>query len=142
MNNVTGLMTFWVAAALAGQAPAQGTPSPEGAAVRIISPLDGEVVTSPVTVVFGLSGMGIAPAGVETENTGHHHLLIDLDPGDLSFEESLPADDNLRHFGGGQTEAVIELAPGEHGLRLLLADRNHVPHTPPVLSDLVKVTVD
>lgn len=130
-----------VAVMVSGQVQAQGTPSPEGATVRIVSPENGAVVSNPVTVVFGLSAMGVAPAGTEKENTGHHHLLIDLDPGDVVMDESLPADDNLRHFGGGQTEVVLELSPGEHTLQLLLGDQNHVPHVPPVLSEQVTVTV-
>ena len=115
------------------------TPSPAGAIVYIVSPADGATVASPVTVVFGLKGMGVAPAGTEKEKTGHHHLIIDapLPP----LDESIPADDNHKHFGGGQTEATIELAPGTHTLQLLLADQNHVPHEPPVVSDRITITV-
>ena len=121
------------------QAEGQRTPSTPGAKVYIIAPENGATVASPVRVQFGLSGMGVAPAGVEKEGTGHHHLLIDksLD----SFGDALPADDNHRHFGGGQTEATIELAPGTHTLQLLLADHNHVPHDPPVMSETVTITV-
>lgn len=124
---------------LTGMATA-GTPAPEGAAAYIISPADGAEVTSPVTVRFGLKGMGIAPAGTDKENTGHHHLLIDLDslpdPG-----VPIPADDNHKHFGGGQTEVSIELAPGSHTLQLLLGDMAHIPHQPPILSDKITITV-
>ncbi len=126
---------------LAGAAFAQDrTASPEGAGAYIISPADGDTVSSPVTVVFGLSGMGVAPAGTEAENTGHHHLLINTDL--PSMEEPIPADDNHVHFGGGQTEVQVELAPGEHSLQLLLGDLNHIPHDPPITSDVITVTVE
>ncbi|MEM9625929.1 MAG: DUF4399 domain-containing protein [Pseudomonadota bacterium] len=126
---------------LAGAAMAQDlTPSPDGASVYIISPADGNAVGSPLTVVFGLSGMGVAPAGTETENTGHHHLLINTDLPPL--DEPIPADENHVHFGGGQTQVQIELPPGEHTLQLLLGDLNHIPHDPPIMSDPITVTVE
>jgi hypothetical protein len=116
------------------------TPSPPGAEVYIVSPKDGASVKSPVTVVFGLKGMGVAPAGVKFENTGHHHLLIDTDvPKDLNAP--LPTTDQVRHFGKGQTEASIELAPGKHTLQLVLGDQNHIPHNPPVESKKITITV-
>ena len=99
---------------------AAGSPSADGAYVYIVSPTHGEVVTSPFKVVFGLSGMGVAPAGIDKAKTGHHHLLIDTALPDLT--RPIPADDKHRHFGGGQTEVVIELTPGEHSLQLLLPD--------------------
>lgn len=107
----------------------------------IISPADGETVTSPVTVKFGLQGAGVAPAGVEQDNTGHHHLLIDLDKLP-ALDKAIPADDQHVHFGGGQTETTIELEPGEHTLQLLLGDHMHRPHTPPVMSKKITVTVE
>ena len=116
-----------------------GSTAPEGASVYIISPTHGEVVTTPFKVVFGLSGMGVAPAGMEKAKTGHHHLLIDTDLPDLSKPN--PADDNHRHFGGGQTEMVLELTPGEHTLQLLLADYAHIPHNPPVVSEQITIMV-
>ncbi len=119
---------------------AAGSAAPTGASVYIVSPQHGEVVTSPVKVVFGLSGMGVAPAGVQRDKTGHHHLLIDAALPDLG--KPIPADDNHRHFGGGQTEAVIELAPGEHTLQLLLADHLHVPHQPVVMSKPITIRVE
>jgi hypothetical protein len=115
------------------------TPAPEGAQVYIISPQDGATVSSPVTMVFGLKGMGVAPAGVEKEKTGHHHLVIDADL--PAADEPVPADDNYRHFGGGQTETTVELAPGPHTLQLIMGDQNHIPHDPPVVSDKISVTV-
>ncbi|MBL4864569.1 MAG: DUF4399 domain-containing protein [Rhodobiaceae bacterium] len=119
------------------------TPAPEGAAVYIISPADGATVSSPVTVRFGLSGMGVAPAGIEKDKTGHHHLLLDtemLSGEDLDY--SIPADENHIHFGGGQTETQVELTPGTHTLQLLLGDQNHVPHNPPIASEVVTITVE
>ena len=116
------------------------TPSPEGAQVYFIEPVDGATVTSPVTVKFGLKGMGVAPAGTAKANTGHHHLLIDLQD-TPALDQPLPADDNHRHFGGGQTEVTIELTPGTHTLQLLLGDNNHVPHEPPVISEKITITV-
>ena len=115
------------------------TPSVEGTELYIISPADGETVKSPVTVRFGLRGMGIAPAGIDKPNTGHHHLIIDVDlpPAD----ENIPMDENHIHFGGGQTEASIELTPGTHTLQLLLGDMNHIPHYPVVSSRKITITV-
>lgn len=114
--------------------------SPEGAKAYIISPRDGEVVGQNFTVRFGLRGMGVAPAGVVKENTGHHHLLIDSSEMP-NMNLPLPASDNLKHFGGGQTETVLSLAPGEHTLQLILGDYLHIPHDPPVVSEKITVTV-
>jgi len=114
--------------------------SPADAQVYIISPKDGAKVSSPVTVQFGLKAMGIAPAGVKIENTGHHHLLIDSDaPTDLS--QPLPASEKVVHFGKGQTETTVKLTPGKHTLQLLLGDSTHVPHNPPVISKKITITV-
>ncbi|MEM7464216.1 MAG: DUF4399 domain-containing protein [Pseudomonadota bacterium] len=132
---------------MAGMALAAETKSPEGASVYFIGLSDGDTVSSPLTVRFGLTGMGVAPAGTEKENTGHHHLLVDRPPlgeGEDGMEEllySLPADENHLHFGGGQTETVVELSPGEHTLQLVLGDMNHVPHDPPVTSPVITITV-
>jgi Domain of unknown function (DUF4399) len=116
------------------------TPSPPGAEGYIISPKDGAKVHGPVLVQFGLKGMGIAPAGVKMDNTGHHHLLIDAEaPSDLSAP--LPATDKIVHFGKGQTETTLHLSPGKHTLQLLLGDQNHVPHNPPVMSKKITITV-
>lgn len=110
-------------------------------AAYIISPANGEVVSSPVTVKFGLRGMGVAPAGVVKKNTGHHHLLIDVEQlPDMT--KPVPADAKHRHFGGGQTETLIDLPKGKHTLQLLLGDENHVPHNPPVMSQKITITVE
>jgi len=116
-----------------------GTAAPQGAELYIVAPTDGAVVTAPFTVRFGLKGAGVAPAGIEKAGTGHHHLLIDTPVPNLA--EPIPSDDNHRHFGGGQTEAEINLAPGQHTLQLLLGDHNHIPHTPPLISRKITVTV-
>jgi hypothetical protein len=115
------------------------SPSPAGAELYFITPADGATVTSPVTVKFGLKNMGIAPAGVNIENTGHHHLLIDtgLPPMNLP----IPADDTHVHFGKGQTETTVNLTPGTHTLQLLLGDHVHTPHNPPVMSKPITITV-
>lgn len=123
----------------AGAALAQ-TASPEGAKVYFIAPTDGAKVSSPVTVRFGLSGMGVAPAGVEKAKTGHHHLLIDQKLED--YKSPVPSDAHHKHFGGGQTETTIDLKPGKHTLQLILGDQNHIPHVPPVESKVITITVE
>jgi len=116
------------------------TPRPADAKLYIISPKDGETVSSPVTVRFGLTGMGVAPAGVGTVATGHHHLIVDapLPP----LDAPLPKDDKHIHFGGGQTETTLELAPGKHTLQMVLGDKDHVPHDPPLVSEPITITVE
>jgi hypothetical protein len=114
-------------------------PSPAGASAYIISPADGATVSSPVRVLFGLRGVGVAPAGIEREAAGHHHLLIDTPVPDLGLP--VPADPNHLHFGGGQTEVEVELAPGTHTLQLLLGDERHIPHDPPILSEMITIVV-
>jgi uncharacterized protein DUF4399 len=127
--------------AATGAALAERTPSPAGAEVYIVSPKDGAKVKGPVTVVFGLKGMGIAPAGIKFDNTGHHHLLVDADlPADLS--QPLPADEHHIHFGKGQTENTLTLPPGKHTLQLVLADSLHVPHDPAVISKKITIVVE
>jgi hypothetical protein len=126
-------------AAFCAGAVLAATPASKDAEVYIISPADGDTVTSPVTIRFGLKGMGVAPAGVDKPNTGHHHLLIDTDAPPL--ELPVPADANHKHFGGGQTETEIELAPGRHTLQLIMGDKMHIPHSPPVISRKITITV-
>lgn len=121
------------------QAQIPRSPSAPDAVVYIVSPKDGATVSSPVTVVFGLRGMGVAPAGVNQPNTGHHHLIIDRDAPPL--DRPIPADEHHRHFGGGQTETSIELEPGSHTLQLVLADYIHVPHDPAICSEKITITV-
>lgn len=125
--------------ATAAVAESARTPSPAGAKVFIVEPSDGAVVSSPVTVKFGIEGMEVAPAGTDKEHTGHHHLIIDKElPG---VEEAIPADANHVHYGKGQTETTVELAPGKHTLQLVLGDKNHIPHDPPVVSPVVTISV-
>ena len=127
-----------LAAPAAAELPRQ--PAPEGAAVYFISPADGAVVSSPVTVKFGLRGMGVAPAGLDHPHTGHHHLLLGSPVVDMGLP--LPKTEQIRHFGGGQTETSLELAPGAHTLQLLLGDYLHIPHDPPVVSEAIAITVE
>ena len=94
-----------------------------------------------MTIVFGLEGMGVAPAGTDKENTGHHHLLINTDPNSVDLDSNLPATDEIVHFGGGQTQVTLELPSGTHKLQLLLGDLSHVPHDPPVMSEVISITV-
>lgn len=116
------------------------TPSPAGAEVYIISPKDGATVNGTFKVQFGLKGMGVAPAGVDVPDTGHHHLLIDVkDQPDMNAP--LPTTDNIRHFGKGQTETELTLTPGQHTLQLLVGDKNHVPLKPVVESQKITITV-
>ena len=115
--------------------------SPDKAMLYIISPQDGDTVSSPVKVIFGLNGMGVAPAGIKMKNTGHHHLLIDLAQlPDINLP--ITSDDHHRHFGKGQTEAFIELDKGQHTLQLILGDHMHVPHEPPIISKKIRIKVN
>lgn len=127
---------------MAGTAPVvlAASPSVPGARVYLIAPAHGEVVEGPVTVKFGLHAMGVAPAGIERPKTGHHHLLIDVDSLP-ALDRPLPKDERHRHYGGGQTQAVLNLAPGEHTLQLVFADHRHIPHDPPLISKKITITV-
>ena len=116
------------------------TPAPENAELYFISPADGSVVSNPVSVQFGLKNMGVAPAGIKYDNTGHHHVLVDTDVPPLNLP--IINDENHLHFGGGQTEATVELPPGEHTLQLLLGDFAHIPHEPAVISERITITVE
>lgn len=110
------------------------------AKVYFIEPLDGAVVEKTFSVKFGLTGMGVAPAGTDREHTGHHHILIDLDSlPDMTTP--LPANDHVKHFGGGQTETTLTLEPGKHTLQLLLGNHLHIPHDKPVISEKITITV-
>ena len=116
------------------------TPAPAGATVTLISPVDGATVKSPFTAVFAIEGMTLAPAGTNDPNTGHHHILIDT--GLPPLDQPIPKDANHLHFGQAQTEGQVELPPGQHTLQLLLADGNHLPHDPPIVSGLITITVE
>jgi hypothetical protein len=115
------------------------TPSPEGATVHFIGLSDGSKLPTKVTIRFGLRNMGVAPAGLERDNAGHHHLLIDTELPPL--DKPIPNDFNHLHFGAGQTEAEITLKPGPHTLQLLLGDKDHIPHSPAVMSPQIRVVV-
>lgn len=119
--------------------PAKRTPSPEGARVYFVGLHNGSVIPEHVTLHFGLEKMGVAPAGINKPNTGHHHLLIDTELPPL--DRPIPNDPHHLHFGAGQTEATVTLPPGKHTLQLLLGDYRHVPHDPPVMSEPITVTV-
>jgi len=139
MNRV--LLAFG-ASVLAAAAFAQDRqPAPAGAEVYFIAPRNGATVHGPVTVKFGLKGMGVAPAGVKFDNTGHHHLLVDTDLSDLKLDAPLPASDKVLHFGKGQTETTVTLAPGKHTLELLFADYQHIPFDPALHSQKITITV-
>lgn len=139
MQSALGLLAMFLMA-LAGPLQAQdlSSPSPDGAALYIVSPADGDTVEGSVTVIFGLKGMGVAPAGIEMENTGHHHLLVDQ--AELP-EAGKPMGNPPLHFGAGQTQTTLDLEPGTHTLQLILGNHLHVPHNPPVVSDLITITV-
>lgn len=123
------------------------TPRPADAKQYFINLKDGATVYSPVKIQFGLSGMGVAPAGVDKPNTGHHHILLNRAPlgmgadGKDELDNPLAADENNIHFGAGQTETTLDLKPGKHTLQLVLGDMNHVPHNPPVYTDVITITV-
>ncbi|WP_428687319.1 DUF4399 domain-containing protein [Roseibium sp.] len=134
-----------IAIALLAGAPAAfagETPAPDGAKVYFINLKDGDTVKGPVSIQFGLAGMGVAPAGTEKEKTGHHHLVIDEAIEGEELNEPIPSDEHHKHFGGGQTETTIELAPGSHTLQLMLGDWSHIPHNPPVMSEKITITVE
>jgi len=136
----TLLFSMLVSLALAANAEHHISKSGANAKAYIISPTDGAFVSQEFIVVFGLSNMGVAPAGTDKKYTGHHHLLVDLDTlPDLS--KTLPANENIKHFGSGQTETVITLPPGKHTLQLLLGNYLHIPHDKPVVSEKITVIV-
>ena len=126
--------------AVVASAQVPKTKSVEGTTVYFLAPRNGETVSSPFTVRFGLKGMGVAPATVQHPNTGHHHLLIDL-PKLPDLNVPLAVTDSIRHFGGGQTEAEITLPAGQHTLQLVFADFMHIAHDKPVLSEKITITV-
>lgn len=116
------------------------SPAPADARVYFIEPADGATLSGPVKVVFGLSGMGVAPAGTQVDGTGHHHLLVDGPT--VNVSQPLPASEQVIHFGKGQTETTLELAPGTHTLQLMFADWKHQPFNPGITSDTISITVE
>src|SRR5215813_3600043 len=142
MKKRAGFVAFAVIGTLllAGHLDAQTQPPLEGAKVYIIWPGDGQVIRrGKFWLRMGVSGAGVAPAGIDKANTGHHHVLIDSEL--PSLDREIPNDKNHLHFGRGQTEARIELPPGRHTLQLLFGDANHVPHPPPLYSSKITVIV-
>src|SRR3954447_15274130 len=124
----------------AQQKPVGGpTSAPPGASVYFVGLKDGQTVPTTFTVNFGLKGMGVAPAGSDKKNSGHHHLIIDAELPPL--DQPIPSDFNHLHFGAGQTEAEVTLPEGEHTLQLVLGDKNHIPNTIPLISERIKVRV-
>jgi hypothetical protein len=116
------------------------TAAPEGARVYFIVPADGDTVTSPVDVEFGIEGMAVVPAGVEQAASGHHHLIVDAELPDPTLP--IPKSDHYIHFGDGSTSTTLELEPGEHTLQLVLGDHLHIQHSPPVHSEVIRITVE
>jgi hypothetical protein len=140
----TLLMAGLAGLALATAAPAQDSKAPADARVYFVNLKDGDTVTSPVLIQFGLSGMGVAPAGVQGDlavGTGHHHLLINAELKGDDLKAPIPADEKHVHFGKGQTEARVTLPPGRHTLQLVLGDWTHIPHDKPVMSARITITV-
>ena len=136
------LRSALLALAMGVPATAMGqTAAPPNATVYFINLKDGDTVTSPFKVQFGLTGMGIAPAGVERPNTGHHHLLVDTTLSPDELKQPIAMDARHLHFGGGQTETMLMLPPGEHRLQLELGDWSHIPFNPPIMSPIITVTV-
>jgi hypothetical protein len=140
MKNLILALGVCLAAAVAMAADRMAAPA--GAEVYFIAPQDGAKVHSPVTVRFGLKGMGIAPAGIKFDNTGHHHLLVDTDISELQLDAPMPATDKILHFGKGQTETSLNLAPGKHTLQLIFADYLHQSFDPPLHSKKITITVE
>jgi len=138
---VISIVLALAVAAFDFNAGASATSAPPSASVYFINLKDGDTVTGPFKVQFGLSGMGIAPAGVDKPNTGHHHLLIDTTLSPDELKAPIPADAQHLHFGGGQTEALVTLSPGRHTLQLVLGDWSHVPFEPPIVSPVITITV-
>ena len=115
---------------------------PAGAKVFFVEPKNGAEISGPVKVVMGVKGIDIAPAGTEKPKTGHHHILIDTDvPTGEKALAPLPAEDNIKHFGKGQTETTLTLAPGKHTLKLVVGDGNHIPYDPALSSEKITITV-
>lgn len=140
MKRILGVFLLCMAATVTADEAVQRLPSAEGAEVGFSNLADGDVISPAYTVKFSIAGMGIAPAGVEIDNTGHFHLLIDLDALP-DFNQPLPASAKLIHFGKGEAETELALPDGQHKLQLMLADYRHIPHEPPVVSEAINITI-
>jgi len=136
------LLALGVCLVAAFAAAADRMAPPAGAEVYFIAPQNGAQVHGPVTIKFGLKGMGIAPAGIKFDNTGHHHLLVDTDLSEVKLDAPMPASDKIVHFGKGQTETTLTLTPGKHTLQLVFADYLHQSFDPPLTSKKITITVD
>lgn len=141
-STTAGIALGLALAAVAAHAQIERSAAPGDAELYFITPQDGDVVSGTFTVRFGLKGMGVAPAGVDQPDTGHHHLIINVPEDDIPLQQPLPTSDQFVHFGGGQTETEVTLAPGQHTLQLVLGNYLHVPHDPPVMSKAITVTVE
>lgn len=140
MNRLVLALAICMLAAFAVAADRMAAPA--GAEVYFITPHNGATLHSPLTVRFGLKGLGVAPAGIKFDNTGHHHLLVDTDISELKLDAPLPASDKILHFGKGQTETELTLAPGKHTLQLVFADYLHTSFDPPLHSQKITITVN
>jgi hypothetical protein len=136
------LLALGVCLAAATALAADRMAAPAGAEVYFIAPQNGAKLHSPVTIKFGLKGMGIAPAGIKFDNTGHHHLLVDTDLSEVNLDAPMPATDKILHFGKGQTETSLALPPGKHTLELVFADSLHQSFDPPLHSKKITITVE
>ncbi len=115
------------------------TPSVPGTKVYFINIKDGQILKSPFLVQFGLTGeMGIAPALADWPDTGHHHLIINAPPPN----ENKAISKKQLHLHKGETEITVKLPPGKHTLQAVLGDYSHIPHDPPVMSEVITVTVE
>lgn len=139
LKNILILIAATLSSTLLATAQDMRSSSAVGAKVYFIEPKDGAEITGPVTIKMGLVGMGVAPAGIDKKETGHHHILINQKLTDPMA--SIPADEKHRHFGGGQTETILTLPSGKHTLQLVFGDQNHIPHNPIVASDVITITV-
>lgn len=133
------MMIVMASICLAGCSDSGDVGKADSPRVYFVEPKDGATVKKPVKVVFGIEGMDIAPAGTDKPNSGHHHLLINVSLED--YASPIPSDENHMHFGKGQTETTLDLAPGKHTLQLVLGDMNHMPHKPAVESEVITITV-
>jgi len=140
MNRLVLALAICTLAAVAVAADRMAAPA--GAEVYFITPHNGATLHSPLTVRFGLKGLGVAPAGIKFDNTGHHHLLVDTDIGELKLDAPMPASDKILHFGKGQTETALTLTPGKHTLQLVFADYLHTSFDPPLHSQKITITVN